>query len=205
MEYSTKSQLVYDLIKQRIEKQEYSQGDSIVISSVAKEVDASPIPVREAMKRLETEGYVKIIPHKGAVVTRFSEKQIAEIIEIRAVLEGLAAKKAIQHIKNEDLEKLDKLIKYMDISIDAQDVLEYRNLNREFHTLIYTASMSKRLCDMISQLWDISNWAYSRMMESPEIMKRSNSEHRELINLLKDKKENNIEEFIRYHKLKLKK
>lgn len=205
MVYSTKSQLVYDLIKQRIEKQEYCQGDSIVISSVAKEVEASAIPVREAMKQLETEGYLKIVPHKGAVVMRFSEKQIAEIIEIRAVLEGLAAKKAIQHITEADIDRLNKLIRFMDISIESQDVMEYRSLNREFHTLIYTASMSKRLCDLILQLWDMSNWAYTRMMESPEIMKKSNNEHREIINMLTDKNEMNIEEFIRSHKLKLKK
>jgi len=205
MVYSTKAQLVYDLIKHRIETQEYSQGDSIVISSLAKEVDASPIPVREAMKQLETEGYLKIVPHKGAVVTRFSEEQIAEIIEIRAVLEGLAAKKAIRHITQQDLDTLNKLIEKMDLSIEAQDVFEYRKLNREFHTIIYTASKSKRLCDLISQLWDISNWAYKRMMESPEIMKRSNNEHREIINMLINKNETNIEEFIRVHKLKLKK
>ncbi|NLX63874.1 MAG: GntR family transcriptional regulator [Clostridiaceae bacterium] len=205
MVYSTKAQLVYDLIKHRIETQEYSQGDSIVISSLAKEVDASPIPVREAMKQLETEGYVKIVPHKGAVVTRFSEEQIAEIIEIRAVLEGLAAKKAIRLITQQDLDTLNELVKKMDLSIEAQDVFEYRKLNREFHTIIYTASKSKRLCDLISQLWDISNWAYKRMRESPEIMKRSNNEHREIINMLINKDETNIEEFIRVHKLKLKK
>ena len=202
--YTTKSKLAYEVLKQRIETQYYRQGDSIVISTVAKEINASAIPIREAMKKLETEGYLKIIPHKGALVTRFSEEHIAEIIEIRAVLEGLATKKAIKSIGDKDIQNLNELIGCMDASIESQDILEFRKLNRQFHTMIYIASKGERLCDMIFQLWEMSDWAYKKMQESPEIMRKSNQEHREIVRMLIEKNEENIEQYVRAHKLKLK-
>ncbi len=202
--YTTKSTMVYNLLKQRIETQYYRQGESIVISNVAKEMDISAIPIREAMKRLETEGYLRIVPHKGAVVTRFSEENIVEIIEIRAVLEGLASKKSIKWIKDTDIQKLNDLINSMDASINSQNVSDFRRFNREFHTIIYTASNSERLTDMISQFWEISDWAYKKMQESPEIMKKSNQEHREIVRMLIEKNEDSIEQYVRDHKLKLK-
>ncbi len=202
--YKTKSKMVYDVLKRRIETQYYKQGASIVISTVSKEMDTSAIPVREAMKMLETEGYLKIIPHKGALVTRFSEESIADIIEIRAVLEGLAAKKAMKWIKEADVVRLENLVKDMDTCINSQNVKEFRRLNREFHAIIYKASKCERLCDMISQLWEMSDWANKKMQESPEIMSKSNQEHKEIIHMFKDKNEENVEQYVRTHKLKLK-
>ncbi len=204
MGYTTKSKLIYDVLKQRIESGFYHQGESIVISRVADEMGASAIPIREAMKRLETEGYLKIIPHKGAEVTMFNVKQITEIVEMRAVLEGLAAVKAIKCIGEGDIKELNRLIELMDESIEAKNVAEFRKLNKEFHTIIYKASSGERLCEMINQLWEMSSWAYKKMVEGPDIMRRSNKEHREIVRMLVEKSEDKIEQFVRAHKLKLK-
>ena len=88
---------VFDKIRSDILNGKYKRGEELVESSIGKELGISRTPVREAIRQLELEGLVQLVPNKGAFVTGISEKDVRDIYLIRARLEGLAARMAAKN------------------------------------------------------------------------------------------------------------
>lgn len=199
--YDTKANFVFDYLKEQILKGNYAQGENIVISRVANELDMSTIPVREALKRLQSEGLVEIIPHKGAQVTKFDQNKIREILEMRAVLEGYAARLACEKIDSSTLRKLyDMNYKMKEVAeLGADD--KYSNLNQQFHLLLYKATMNNFLYDAIYNLWDGSSWSKSIFAFYPNKMIESVEEHNEILDAIESKNPERAEQLTRQHKL----
>ncbi|MEL7566108.1 MAG: GntR family transcriptional regulator [Dehalobacterium sp.] len=200
--FSTKSDYVYSQIKNKILKGELKQGENITISKMAEEYNISAIPVREALKRLETEGLVEIIPHKGAQVITLNANKIKEVISIRAVLEGYAARTAIPFLTEEKLAKLNKMIEKMHDYAAEGDSENYGITNKEFHRFLYKQSPLPLLYDMIFKLWDGGNWSKAIFAFYPERMKESVNEHLEIIKAIEEKDEERVEFLVRSHKEK---
>ncbi len=198
--FTTKSDYVCDILKKRITEGKYQQGESLNISKIADEFDMSIIPVREALKRLEMEGLVNIIPHKGAQVTTFDKETISEIIEIRAVLEGYAARTAIPNFDDEKIQHLESMIGKMDEYILKNDDESYANANKEFHKYLYKQSPLSRLYDMIVNLWDGGRPTSAIFAFIPGRMEESQKEHYQILKALKDKDGEKLERIIRDHK-----
>ena len=106
MKFATKSELIYNILKSQIVNGVLTQGKAINISELAKKNEMSTIPVRESLKRLEAEGFVKIIPYKGAIVTSYDEEKIIEVMLIRGVLEGFIAKTVLGNITEYQIKEL---------------------------------------------------------------------------------------------------
>lgn len=117
---------------------------------LAERFNASPIPVREALRALEAEGLVRIFPHRGAVVAELSADELSEIYEIRASLEAMAARLGVPRLTPDQLDILAKYVE--DMESPNRDVVAIIETNRRFHSLIYEASGRRRLCDLISML-----------------------------------------------------
>jgi len=198
--FETKSDFIYKSLKQKILKGVLDQGESITISKVAKEYEISAIPVREALKRLEMEGLVVIAPHKGATVTTFDAKKINEIVSIRAILEGYAARTAIDFIDETKMKQLKEMVYEMDALAKAEDDESFSNANKEFHRFIYKQSPFETLYDMIFNLWDGGNWGKSVFAFSPERMHESAQEHLEILAAIEEKDGEKAEALTRKHK-----
>ncbi|WP_158734707.1 GntR family transcriptional regulator [Alteribacillus sp. YIM 98480] len=198
--YTTKSDYVHQFLKRKILDGELSMGEDINISKVSKELNVSIIPVREGLKRLETEGLVEVIPHKGARVKTFNSEKIREIFDIRAVLEGLAAKTAISNMDADKIKQLksmtDKMKAY---AIEGNDK-EFGQANKDFHRYIYKNSVYPRLYDMIFNLWE-GSWTQAVFAFSPERMLASVEEHYEIIKAMEEKDEEKTEHLVKLHKL----
>ena len=97
---------VFDKIRSDILNGKYKRGEELVESSIGKELGISRTPVREAIRQLELEGLVQLVPNKGAFVTGISEKDVRDIYLIRARLEGLAARMAAKNITPELLDAM---------------------------------------------------------------------------------------------------
>ena len=136
-EYSLRSQ-VFQTIRDDILKGKYEENDELREATLGKELGVSRTPVREALRQLELEGLVNIIPNKGAYVTGISDKDVHDIYMIRSMLEGLCVRWATEHITQEQLEELDEII-----------------LLSEYH-------MDKGHSD---QLTELDKWAYERLDE----------------------------------------
>ena len=110
MKYNTKVDIVYQTIRTDIERGLYLPGDKIVISRIAKQCDCSEIPVREALRRLESEKVIKLIPNKGAVVSSLTKNYLKQLFAVKMELESFAAKLSVGKLSEAQLKKLRKMV-----------------------------------------------------------------------------------------------
>jgi DNA-binding GntR family transcriptional regulator len=198
--FTTKTDYVHNYLKEKILVGELRMGESINISQYSKELQVSIIPVREAIQRLEKEGLVDIVPHKGAYVRSFDPDMIKEIFSIRAVLEGLAAKMAIPNLDAEKISHLREMTEKMKQCALEEDDEHFGILNKEFHQFIYKHS-TPMLFDMIFNLWT-GNWSKAIFVFKPSRMHEAVAEHFEIIDAIEAKDEYLTEQLVKTHKMK---
>lgn len=148
--------LVEERIREAILSGALAAGSRIDQYQLAEDLNISIVPIREALKKLEAEGFVQIVPRRGAFVTQTSISDMEELYFARAAVEGQAAYHAAEKLTDADLEKLDQLMAAMHKSLDAHDYTAFMETNREFHFVIYRAAGSRYLTDMIGSLWDLA-------------------------------------------------
>lgn len=198
-----KTQIAYEYILSRIENGVYGPGYRIVIDQIARELSLSSIPVREAIRQLEAEGWIQYKPYTGAVVSNINEKEYLETLSVLAVLEGYATALSSSNMKEGMIEQLAELNKKMEQSLQEFDFEQFSELNYEFHALIYEHCGNTYLEEQIKQIWQrmkrIRAYGFTFV---PQRAKESIKEHEEIIRLLKEQApRNEIEDFVRQHKL----
>ncbi len=127
-------------------------GERLMETQLAEELGVSRTPVREAIRKLELEGLVVMVPRRGAYVASMSVRDISETFEIRSALEGLAAKLAVDKITADELEAMELTVLRMSKSIENHDLNELVEIDEEFHDILVRASRNERLTQMISLL-----------------------------------------------------
>ncbi len=123
-----------EILRQRILSGEIRAGQPIRQEQIAQELGVSRIPLREALKQLEAEGFVTIAPHKGAVVSTLSAEEAEELFALRAQLEGWLLKEAIPRMREADFAHLDAII---DESRAPDNLARWGELNWQFHEALY--------------------------------------------------------------------
>ncbi len=147
------SRMVAEEIKEAIMKGVLQPGDKLVETSLTQSLGVSRTPLREAFRELAAEGYITVIPHKGAYVSALTEKEVLDIYALSSVLEGLATRLAAQNLQTtEDREKLQSLFGELKKQHDRRDVDAYWAANRNFHQFIAEASGNQRLLNLIENL-----------------------------------------------------
>lgn len=149
VEYRTMQQIVTDRVRSAILSGQFGPGERVPQDELAQQLGVSRMPVREALRILESEGLVELRPHRGAVVVDLLPEDIAEVFEIRAMLEGKAAALAAPNLTDDTLARLRAIAGQLEGA--SNDEERWLALNREFHTAIYPASGWPRLCQMIEQ------------------------------------------------------
>jgi DNA-binding GntR family transcriptional regulator len=181
----TKNVAVYRKLRQSIIKGKLKPGQKLVMADLAKTFGLSETPVREAIRRLESDGYVHFTPHTGAVVTKIDEGKLVEIYLIRIELEALATRLASPHITDRDIEFLNKTNHGMETAIQQNKYENLGALNKDFHLRIYKAAPFPRLYKMICDLWDTFERWPSVFSYVPERAIASVEEHKKIIEALK--------------------
>jgi DNA-binding GntR family transcriptional regulator len=180
----TKNVLLYEKLRQKIVKGALKPGQRLVMAEIAKAFGASETPVREAIRRLESEGYVSFTPHAGAVVTRIDERELSEIYLIRISLEALATRLAVPHLTGRDLEWLEKKNREMAAAFEKNRFESLARLNKAFHLRIYKAAPYPRLYKMIGDFWEAFDRWPSVFSYVPERAGASVAEHDKIIEAL---------------------
>jgi DNA-binding GntR family transcriptional regulator len=198
-----KTQIAYEYILSRIENGLYGPGYRIVIDQIARELSLSSIPVREAIRQLEAEGWIQYKPYTGAIVSNINEKEYLETLSVLAVLEGYATALSSSNMKEGMIQQLTELNKKMEQALQEFDFERFSELNYEFHALIYKHCGNAYLEEQIKQIWQrmrrIRAYGFTFV---PQRAKESIKEHEEIIRLLKEQApRNEIEGFVRQHKL----
>jgi DNA-binding GntR family transcriptional regulator len=150
-ERTTAHQMVLDSLRRAILDGTLTAGARLVQADVAKRLDVSITPVREALRDLAREGLVRLEVHRGATVQQTSLQEVEEIYLIRRHLEPEAVRLAAQAMTTQTLTALDALQQQMDTETDT---VRWVQLNREFHRTLVAASQLPRLTDILHQLED---------------------------------------------------
>lgn len=158
-------------------------GQPLVQDQIAKELNVSRMPVREALRSLEIEGLVTTSSFKGAVVTQFTADDIREIYQIRKLLEGYAAEQAVLHIKPERVAELEQLIPEMKKRLAASDFKGYAQIDRAFHRMIAESSGNRRLLKLIESIW--RSFAPYIAYSIPGRIERSYEEHARIVDAIR--------------------
>lgn len=172
----TIAQQVKESIRMLILHQKLAPGERIDQMALAEQLNVSLVPVREALKTLEAEGLVKIIPRRGAFVTEVSPDHLNDLYRARQLIEGEAAFHAVEALTDADIEQLRDLSRAMRRATDENNINEFMHLNRQFHMTIYRRVGSKHYLDAITRLWDRSELYRYRYMF---VLKNAESAHRD--------------------------
>lgn len=195
----TESERVYTAINELIRNRHFSPGQPLREAAIAAELQVSRTPVREALRRLATEGIVEITPNRGATLVYFSDEDMAEIWSLRALLEPYGARKAAERPQTESLERLEGLYRLMEEKVLEGDLDELTNLNNEFHAEIIRASGSRMLRDALAPFRQktLARRTFGHYM--PSELRRSQQHHRDLIDAIRAGNGNWAESTMRAH------
>jgi DNA-binding GntR family transcriptional regulator len=132
-------------------------GDQIVQEVLAERYGVSRVPIREALKTLESEGQVVYHPHRGYFVAELSVADLLEVYRLRAILEAEAIRHAVPSLGNDDVDALAELLAEVDTAGGDGDVIAMTAANRRFHFAIFDASGLPRLSRILRQLWEATD------------------------------------------------
>ena len=200
---TNKQQYAYQVIRSRILDGRYPPGSKLVIDQLARELQTSAIPVREAIRLLEADSLISFKPYSGAIVTPFDEEAYLETLSVLAVLEGFATAESSTHFPHEKLEDLRAYTILMEDALDSLDFSLFSNYNKEFHKLTYKYCTNQFLKEQIHSTWErLATVRKQGTTMKPSRMKRSIIEHYQLIEMLEKRENpNKIEKFTRDHKM----
>jgi DNA-binding GntR family transcriptional regulator len=145
------SQRVAEDVRQLILSGELAPGARIGQEELAERFGTSRIPVREALRQLESDGLVILVPNSGARVAKLDLSECLEIYKIRERLEPLALSEAVANMSDAEIDELEGLVAQME---RAQDTEEFLRLDREFHLASYRAAGMQQLIGMVERFWN---------------------------------------------------
>lgn len=174
-------------LRERILSGEMRAGDTIRQEALAEDYGVSRMPVREALKTLDAEGLVVLANNRGATVTTHSAAQIAEVFDLRILLELDLFRRAIPQMTTDDFSRCSQILQDMEASYDANDVGAWGALNHQFHTALYAAADRGLTNDLLNRV-SVQSDRYVRMHLS--VMKQRDAarqDHRDLLRLAQDR------------------
>lgn len=145
---------VYQKLKNAIRKRYIQQGSQLVEITLAQQLGVSRTPVRSAIKRLEAEGLVNVVPNRGAFVITPTQREIEETFQVRCELEQMAAELASTRITPEEIDELNELIKRETTAFDKTNLEEYYVINDSLHLKIAKISGNEVLYSYVKMLLD---------------------------------------------------
>lgn len=196
----TKSASVYLELKRKILEGLLEPGTHLIIQQISAMYGVSDIPVREALKELNSEGLVETIPHVGSKVASFSQQNIKDMLEMRECLEPFAAELAVVNVGPDVIEKLERYCDESRKALEAKDIQKYGELNKAFHRLIIETSGNQLLITTIFDMMESEKRMRMVFQIFPEILGDSNKEHLEMLTYLKEKNRKAMGELMFLHK-----
>jgi len=187
----------YRYILQRVRTCDYRAGQRLVPEEIAAAIGTSRMPVREAFKRLAAEGLLTLRPNRGAIVRGLSLPEMEEVFEMRAVLEGLAARTALRRIGPQQIGGLEHLIDVMEHS--ESDLSLWVTAHREFHEYLCRLSASPRLLQQVSALHAVVEPHMRLWLRHAHKPMGSREDHMGIVQSFRDGDPSGVEAVMREH------
>ncbi|KAA9022006.1 GntR family transcriptional regulator [Niallia endozanthoxylica] len=188
-------------IREAIIKGEYEPGEKLSEISLSEYYKISRTPIREALKQLEREGLVEIIPRVGSCVTKPTEKELSELFTMKEVLEGLAAGLLVEQGNTKAIEEVQKSVALMEKAVQISDHNLYVEANDTFHKVILEGADNSKLSFTLNLL--LNQIGYSRYVyltiEAPHRIEKSLQEHQAILKALLEGNREEAEKAMRAH------
>ena len=198
-EYLPLRDVVFNTLRQAIITGEFAPGERLMEIALANRLGVSRTPVREAIRKLELEGLVVMIPRKGAEVAKITEKDLRDVLEVRSSLEELAAELATERMNEEIKEKLEKALDDFKKAIDSEDNAAIADSDVEFHDIIFEATGNARLIQIISNLREQMYRYRLEYLKDTEYHTVLLNEHRELVKAMLEGKKDEARKIMKKH------
>ena len=188
---------ILESIRDAIMSGSLKPGEKVAEPELAERFGISRTPIREAFRQLESEGYLTVIPRKGAVVTTFSQQDVEEFYAIKSILEGYAAKRACEKLTDKELERLEQINKRLKQMAAEGDVHHFFKVHNDFHDLFIKAADNDKLTELIQSL--VSRFKRLRVasLSVPGRMEISVQEHEKIIDAFRKRNGELAERLVR--------
>ena len=185
-EYLPLRDVVFNTLRQAILKGELKPGERLMEIALAERLGVSRTPIREAMRKLELEGLVVMIPRRGAQVANITEKDLNDVLEVRIALENVAIEKACARMSEEEMSRL-WLAKEFEHTITEGNLVKFAEADVAFHEIIYQASDNKRLIQVLNNMREQIYRYRVEYLKEGETRDLLVKEHEELTRAIKER------------------
>jgi DNA-binding GntR family transcriptional regulator/anti-sigma regulatory factor (Ser/Thr protein kinase) len=180
-ERMTRTERAYRHLVSEVNRGRWQAGDTLSTYALAEELQISRTPVLEALKRLEADGLVEIIPQVGCRVVGPTTGSVEELLAVREALEGLAAAAAARHADHDAVAELEATLRRLERAAQRGDRAAYDELYQRFHLGVVAASGMPRLADAVRSVWAPLRYQLGRLPLSDEQLRNSVAEHQDIL------------------------
>lgn len=198
-EYLPLRDVVFNTLRQAILRGEMEPGERLMEIQLAQKLGVSRTPIREAIRKLELEGLVIMIPRKGAEVAHITEKDMKDVLEVRCTLEELAMTLACKNVTPSQLEELRRANKVFEAAVVSKDVVKIVDADVSFHDVIYAMTNNARLIQIINKLREQMYRYRLEYVKDARTHSILISEHNDIINNLEKKEVEKSKAVMRQH------
>ena len=186
-EYTPLRDVVFNTLRQAIIKGDLKPGERLLEIQLADKLGVSRTPVREAIRKLELEGLVTMVPRRGTTVLGITKKHLKDVLEVRSALEELALELACRRVTPEQYEELVRLEALLEAKQDSDNAFELSDIDEKFHEQIYQATNNPRLIQLLANLREQMYRFRLEYMKAKDKRPRLIQEHQQIIKALKNK------------------
>jgi DNA-binding GntR family transcriptional regulator len=199
--FRTKQEYVYQSLRAAIMRGELPPGRRLVIDEIARRLEVSAIPIREALQSLQAEGLVVSAPHVGATVAQVSEDEVHEVFAIMEGLETVAVREAAARLADEQARQLAAIVSDMDSAVEEREYERWAEMNGQLHRTIGEIAAMPLLREMTERVlsrWERLRRHYFQGVLVPRV-ELAQREHRELLAYLVARDADGAERVVRAH------
>jgi DNA-binding GntR family transcriptional regulator len=194
------NEVVYTELRRQILWGEIAAGTTLSVRRLSEQFRVSPMPVRDAIRRLEHEDLVEVTPRSATRVSLVSPDAVREIAEVRSRLEALAARLAVPNLTSADVKRLRELLRAMQGAATRNDPEAWHQGNAEFHRVVIHRSGSRLLTRMTDGLWDRSIRHFSaRVLSQAHFRRLRHKEHQRIVQAIVNRDPDEVEHRWREH------
>jgi DNA-binding GntR family transcriptional regulator len=191
---------VYDYIATEIQNGNLLPNQKINEVALADQLEMSRTPVREALIQLASENLLDFFPRKGFIVKELTIKTKLDVFQVVAVLDALAASLSLELLTEEDLHKMEELVKKIDQAISQRNYSDYQTYQYEFHQVYIEKCNNETLMDLLHSLQNsFVRQIYLSKDEDKlfSVLTQMNEQHAKIVQLFKNKDKDNLEHLIK--------
>lgn len=197
--YRTKAEVATDRLRQAVLSGELRPGEELTVIGLAHRFGLTRMPLREALSRLASEGFVELTAHQPARVVGLTRERLEEEYFVRGLIEAAAAAEAAMHLDEATFDELEGLLRRMDRARDTRRAKEYWELTRRYHERIYAANPSRVLREEVERMRTRTLRYLPIFANDHGLVEHAQEEHWRILRALRSRDRHRIERLVRSH------